>query len=249
MASLSERAAQRIKAVESLHSQLDNVFVELNESYGDPPADNAKFAIFDRISHRMTLPPKPLDRISHRMTLPLEPLESYSHRMTLPPNPLESSDDYIYIFLVDDDILYPPDYVEKSVAAIEKYGCIISWHGRKLLGTGMRYYPDHKAFSFLRSVDQDTEIDVCGTGVTAFRSDYFLPKGLINSPDILMSDLVFSLEAARQGKKIMVISHKSGWFTDLKPNRQTTITRNESKKGDRQMQLADEIYLIKNKNG
>ena len=31
-----------------------------------------------------------------------------------------------YYFTMDDDIVYPPDYVEKTIERIERYGCIIT---------------------------------------------------------------------------------------------------------------------------
>ncbi len=55
-------------------------------------------------------------------------------------------------------------------------------------------------------------IDVCGTGVTAFRTDYFNPIGIYKSEHKRMSDLVFSLEAIKQNKKIMQLKHKQGWI-------------------------------------
>lgn len=159
--------------------------------------------------------------------------------------------DYInepsYVFLCDDDILYPHSYVKDTIEAIEKYNCIVTYHGRKLLGTGRDYYRGHEGYACLRDVKEDKEIDVCGTGVTAFRTDYFFPKGLHESKDKMMSDLVFSLEAAKQGKKIMLLKHEQGYIKDLRPPIETSIHYNEHRKPTRQGEIADEIWLIKNK--
>lgn len=150
-----------------------------------------------------------------------------------------------YVFLCDDDILYPHDYIKHTIEQIEKYNCIVTYHGRKLLGKGRNYYKGHKGYGCLRTVSEDLEIDVCGTGVTAFRTDYFLPKGLSESKDKMMSDLVFSLEAAKQGKKIMLLKHEQGWIKDLSAPKETSIYYNHVDKCHRQNEIADEIWLIR----
>lgn len=159
---------------------------------------------------------------------------------------LETINEPCYVFLCDDDILYPHDYIEKTIEAIDKHGCIVSYHGRQLRGLNRDYYRKHKGFGCFRDEIEECELDVCGTGVTAFHTDYFFPKGLHLAKDKLMSDLVFSLEAAKQGKKIMHIPHKLGWLKDLRAKSELSIYYNENKKADRQKEIANEIFLIKN---
>lgn len=155
----------------------------------------------------------------------------------------------VYYFTCDDDILYPPTYVEDTKAAIEKHGCIVAYHGRRLVGARRNYYKGgHEVFRFNGEVLQDTPIDVCGTGVTAFRTDYFNPVGIHESPYLRMSDMVFSLRAARQKKDIMVLAHPVGYLQDLGVPRHMTIYWSESQKKPNQTSLhkfADEIYQIK----
>lgn len=149
------------------------------------------------------------------------------------------------MFLLDDDLIYPPDYVARTLAAINKYGCIVSYHGRQLLGEGLNYYKGHRAFACLDEVNSDEMIDVAGTGVTAFKTSYFHPKGLADAKDLRMSDLVFSLEAAKQGKQIGVIAHPRGWIKHI--NNKETIYETESRNGiRRQNEIADEIYRLNN---
>lgn len=155
---------------------------------------------------------------------------------------LDWFDEPCFMFLLDDDLIYPPDYVQKSIEAIEQFGCIITYHGRQLLGTGLNYYKAHKGFHCLGKVAENEVIDVAGTGVTAFSTEYFHPKGLANSPDLKMSDLVFSLAAARQGKQIGVIKHESGWIKHI--NNRETIFDTESKDCRIQNEIADKIYKL-----
>src|SRR3972149_5686123 len=144
----------------------------------------------------------------------------------------------------DDDLIYPPDYVKRMVEAIEHYKCIVSFHGRQLLGAGLDYYKEHKSFHCLHGVIHDEMVDVVGTGVTGFDTRYFHPKGLANSPDQKMSDLIFSLEAAKQNKQMGVISHAPNWIKHI--DNKETIHSTESVKGTpRQNQIANEIFELK----
>jgi len=153
----------------------------------------------------------------------------------------------VYYFTCDDDLIYPPDYVHRTILAIEKYKCIVTYHGRKLRGLNRSYYRGHTALRCLDTQPQDMELDVCGTGVTAFRTDYFNPKTLWASEDKRMSDLVFSLEAAKQGKKIMHIGHQAKWIRYVEQPKGTTIYELENKNEGRQIEIANEIFLLRNK--
>jgi hypothetical protein len=150
------------------------------------------------------------------------------------------------ILLCDDDLIYPYNYIEKCIKEIERHKCIISFHGRKLLGMGRNYYRQHKSFACLNNYPQTCEIDVSGTGCTAFKNSYFNPHQLHEATDKRMSDLVFGLEAAKFGKKIMHIGHNGNWIQQQPIEREKTIYGMESKNCTRQNEIADEIYLIKN---
>lgn len=162
---------------------------------------------------------------------------------------LDQYNEPIYYFSCDDDLIYPPDYVKKSISAVEKYGCIITYHGRYLLGSNRNYYTGHKVYRCLGHVENDHEIDVAGTGVTAFRTDYFNPTQLYQSEHKKMSDVIFSLEAAKQMKKIMLIGHDADWIVDQKnihPSK--TIHGTESRRCKTQGELCNTILDIKRQN-
>lgn len=150
-----------------------------------------------------------------------------------------------YFFTCDDDLLYSPDYVQRTIEGIDKYNCIVTYHGRKLLGLNRNYYTGHKAFRCLDRIDDDIFVDVCGTGCTAFRTDYFFAPDLWKSEDKLMSDLVFSLEAAKQDKDIVLLKHEKGFIQDLQADLETSIHYREWRKCHRQSEIANEIYSIK----
>lgn len=151
----------------------------------------------------------------------------------------------IYYLSCDDDIIYPPTYVKDMIKAIDKNQCIVTHHGRILTGgKGANYYRSHKAFRCLGEVSRNVELDVAGTGVTGFRTDYFNPTEIWSSEDMKMSDLVFSLEAKKQGKKIMLLTHPVGYLKDGGVPVQNTIFGQHSKVCPRQNELADLILSL-----
>ena len=60
-----------------------------------------------------------------------------------------------------------------------------------------------------------------------------------------MSDLVFSLEAAKQNKKMMHIGHLAGWIQYIEQPKGTTIYEKHWKDCKRQTELADKIWTLR----
>ena len=152
--------------------------------------------------------------------------------------------DHEYYFTLDDDIVYPPNYVEETVKNIDTYGCIVTYHGRTLIGAGRGYYREHEVYHNQWEQKDSFEIDVAGTGVSAFRTDYFCPSEIAFSKYQCMSDLVFSLEAAKQGKTIGCCARPAQWFKLLKAE-DTIFDKFQGRLTPDQNKLADEIFNIR----
>lgn len=155
--------------------------------------------------------------------------------------------DYIkepeFFLTVDDDIIYGPDYVEKMVDAVKTFRSIITIHGRVLKGKGLNYYRGHKFVHCARETKKDHVLDVCGTGVTAFDTRYFHPLRLARSKYQRMSDIIFSLEAAKQKRRIVAIRKPEGWVDPQVV--MTSIYSTEVKtKQETQIELCDKIYEL-----
>jgi len=118
----------------------------------------------------------------------------------------------VYYFTCDSDIIYPNNYVEHTISLIEKHKAIITYHGRILKEPINSYYKGHTIYDFRGAQPNDMYVDVAGTGVCAFRTDYFNPVDIYNSEYKCMSDLVFSLEAKRQGKTMICAARKQNWL-------------------------------------
>lgn len=120
------------------------------------------------------------------------------------------------VFLsADDDLVYPPDYVERLLDGLERYpGSIVGFHGWRVSPDG---HPCD-AFPCLSRCDGDHEVDVIGTGVCAFHVDTLrVTPDDFPSPNI--ADLHLALKAQRAGIRRVVLEHEAGWLTYVKPPR------------------------------
>lgn len=151
-----------------------------------------------------------------------------------------------YYFMMDDDFIYPSDYVEITLSNIKKHkGCVITYHGRKLDGVGLNYYHGHKkAYRCMGTVSEDVIVDVAGTGVTAFDTYYFRPQLLFASMHLRMSDLVFAKEMADCGIQAICCKHELGWMKML-DSTESIFESNVGKITTEQNKLSDYIYTKK----
>jgi hypothetical protein len=143
-------------------------------------------------------------------------------------------------FTADDDILYPRDYIEHTLQRLDVYPeCVLSYHGRRLSGKGVRYYGGHTAFACLGHVGQDELIDVPGTGVMCFNTNHFMPEVLRYGQN-RMADILAGLEAVRQNVQIICLAHGMGWIRDNSPDGgiYTEARQNDAV----QSKLCDKLY-------
>lgn len=155
---------------------------------------------------------------------------------------LQEYDEPVYYLTCDDDIIYPPTYVQDMVRAIDKHKTIVTHHGRILKPNTKSYYRGHTQFSFLQRNDKAIKIDVAGTGVTGFRTDYFNPITLYKAPHKCMSDLMFSQAAKAYQRTITLIPHPSGYFKEIK--HKETIRNKYVNDDSIQTRIADSILNL-----
>ena len=114
---------------------------------------------------------------------------------------------------VDDDILYPDDYVEQILHGLSRYPkAVVSYHGSIL------NYPDFKKRNsklthFAKKCDKDMRVALVGTGVLAYDANK-LQINLDNFKSNYWADGWFSLQARNADYRCIVLRHKLGW---LKP--------------------------------
>jgi hypothetical protein len=117
-------------------------------------------------------------------------------------------------FSIDDDLIYPSNYVERLVYELDKlnYKAIITCHGRNLVEGASSYYKQiEKSFRCLDGVKEFSQVQFGGTGVMAFHTeqvcisfkDFKLPN---------MADVWFALYANNKSIPIFVIPFDRGWI-------------------------------------
>jgi hypothetical protein len=147
-------------------------------------------------------------------------------------------------FSCDDDIAYPPDYIENTLNRLKAYPeCIVSYHGRKLSAKGVGYYAGHEWVACLGRLDEDKIIDVPGTGVMAFNSNYFDTSRVFKAKQRKMVDLVVGLEAAKQKVEIVALEHRELWIMDVRYDEGIYLTARYNQ--GEQIKLADKIWDLK----
>ena len=131
-----------------------------------------------------------------------------------------------YHFTLDDDLIYPSDYVARMIAAIEvnnrKYA--ITLHGRifNRLPVNSYYHGATGRCSCLLDQTADTFVHVGGTGVGAYHTDT-IQISMADFKAANMSDIWFAKVCAEQNVPILSLSHKKGWIKESTYDHNRTI--------------------------
>lgn len=126
--------------------------------------------------------------------------------------------DDAYYFAVDDDILYPPNYVEVLINRIEKYKrkVVVGLHGICLPERADRYFSkDRKVFHFERELENDTVVDILGTGTIAFHSSVLRGTSIDDFEYPGMSDICFAILCKRKKIPLVAISRNKKWLKQM----------------------------------
>ncbi len=133
-----------------------------------------------------------------------------------------------FIFTCDDDIIYPPDYAEKNIAAIEKYGrkAVVSSHGRTFRKAHdiQDYYRDLVAYhGFPQLVTHDAFVHQLGTGVMAFHSST-VRVNLSVFTHTNDCDTLFCAYLISKGIPRVVMAHERLWLNPIHNASETSIS-------------------------
>jgi hypothetical protein len=115
----------------------------------------------------------------------------------------------VFILGVDDDLVYPPDYVERTIAGLQDYGfgAVVGYHGFTINQDGGR----EDTYRVLGDVEERVQVDVIGTGVVGFHSDA-LNLTPADFPTRNAAMFWVALKAARLGLPLVILPHQERWF-------------------------------------
>ena len=141
-----------------------------------------------------------------------------------------------FIFLCDDDLIYPPNYVSYMLSKYNQHkGSIITLHGKVWQKPVRRAHGGYREnYHCLHTVVGDHIVETGGTGVMLFHTDDFrINVNYCLRPNML--DIWIGKRAKELGVKIIVVEHRAGWLRYLSPLK--TIWNSHTKE--------DEAYQVK----
>lgn len=138
-----------------------------------------------------------------------------------------------YYLTIDDDIVYPSDYVEKMIGFIEHHNrrAICCVHANIIQKPFVNFFKSRECFLFRDALPAEKVIDIPGTGTTAFHTSCIRLQ-VKDFRAASMSDIWLGYYAKKQHVPCIAVSRGSGW---LKPVFRKGIY--ESSLGDRELQL------------
>jgi len=193
MATYPGRFGNLKQVVASLVPQIDQLYIYVNETLDGLP-DLSRWpnvTIVDARAHEGDL----------SATGKLFPLEFISRS---------------FVFLVDDDFIYPPDYVARYRAIFAAFDdrCCVTTHGGVLPPRPLWYFDRCRSFDAQKALDRLHLASLAGSGTFAFHQDRFTVR-FADAPREPMVDLFLSMGAFDQGLPIWCAPRPERWLRHL----------------------------------
>lgn len=123
-----------------------------------------------------------------------------------------------YCFTVDDDLIYPENYVEYMIEKIEKYDrkAVITLHGKIILNQPISsfYGSDFLKLRCLDKVSKDIPVHIPGTGVMGWHSDT-IQFSMNDFPKPNMADIWAGIKCETEGVQRICAKHDAGWLKHI----------------------------------
>lgn len=193
MASISERKEILPEVIGKILPQVDHLFIYLN-GYHEVPS----FLINEKVTVFMS---KYHGDIAARGKF-------YN---------VDNVDKTAYYFSLDDDFLYPENYVERMIASLKKYNgnVIVTVHG-SVFGDPLNWYFERtKVFGSKEKLNTDKFVNLVGTATFACDLEKF-PLSFSDFYPSTMCDLQVSIKARQREIPAVAIRRRKGWLKTIK---------------------------------
>jgi glycosyltransferase involved in cell wall biosynthesis len=151
-----------------------------------------------------------------------------------------------YFLTIDDDIVYPPNYVEYMISKCKFYNnkSIITLHGRNFKTFPIKSYYNsaNERFYFFQDLNKDVEVQFGGTGVMCFHSS-ILKKNIDDFLYPNMADVWIGKFANENNIKIMCVEHSGRYLKSIE--QKETIFDNYKKNDSIQTTIVNQTFLKK----
>jgi hypothetical protein len=129
-------------------------------------------------------------------------------------------------FCFDDDILYPPTYVEVLTQALRRHymRAVVGLHGAFFKAPHLSYNKHRGIHHFGAKLDADVCIDMLGTGTIAFHTGNFRFDQR-QWPFVNMDDLMIAIEAVKRELPRICIRRPLGFLQSLEEDQPDSVCR------------------------
>jgi hypothetical protein len=150
------------------------------------------------------------------------------------------------VAIVDDDIAYPADYVERLTGALHRFGgnALVGVHGRVFRPPHRSYVRDGFAVNFKDPLPRHRNVHEVGVGTCAFLSNR-LPVDPRNWDRYNMNDIYLAIEAQKRGLPRIVIARPAGWMRSLSQGQADSLwsrTKKDDSEHSRRMRKLLGLY-------
>lgn len=135
----------------------------------------------------------------------------------LPYKDLEKEFSGFYYVTLDDDIVYPYDYVRTLTRKIDEYSrsAVVGLHGVVCTESPRKYFRQRFIYHFNNDeLKAPALVNNLGTGTVAFHSTSVRNIDPRDWPQGGLVDIFFSMEARKQNTPLVCIERKSGWIKE-----------------------------------
>ena len=118
-----------------------------------------------------------------------------------------------YYFSCDDDILYPDDYIETYIKAIDEKKALITIHGSTIPPRKIKsYYKGRSMKAHCLNECEEAIVHVPGSGVSGFHTSFLSLDYKNGFPVRNMADIFVGIQCQSQGIRCISIAHPKGWI-------------------------------------
>lgn len=119
-------------------------------------------------------------------------------------------------FIIDDDIVYPPNYVAYCISKIEQYGrkAVVGIYGYTFKEPFKDFIKDRVGYPFMKALENDTAAHALGTGTVIYHTDTIR----VSIKDFLrksMADLWFAILGQKQKVPFIVLQRPKDYLISV----------------------------------
>jgi hypothetical protein len=125
---------------------------------------------------------------------------------------------------VDDDIIYPGDYVERLANVVQQYNgkALVGVHGRIFMPPHRSYVRDALAIHFASGLARHSQMHELGGGTCAFLSERFQVDPF-SWERTDMNDINTAIEAEKRGMPRIAVARPARWLKPYSQNQPDSI--------------------------